>query len=166
MISGILFALTFTNSSDYHYTAKNKKEPVQQDITISPDTTKEKPPASNYYQGILLTREGLKGYLKEIFIYNGLEDQIEQGLYTIENESSWIWDNSNGISAGLAAFTRETWSDICKGYGNYDDLNPHSQIRCLAAAWARGEQGRWDAWCLKYGYGNWRCQKRGLYPKY
>ena len=143
---GILIALL----GSLTISAKNVDAPTQQDISISLNKTKEKNTAS-HYQGVSITREGLKSYLKDIFIYNGIADQIEIAEKIIQCESGWNIFADNGISYGLAQFTPATWHD----FGEGDIMNPHTQIRTMAKMWKNPKlRNRWD------------CYRFGLYKKF
>lgn len=120
----------------------------------------EPKPTIDYYQDVKVSREDLKGLLKTQFTSYGIADRIPEAEYTVEHESSWIWNNGNGKSMGLAAFTRGTWNENC--HGKYDDMNPLWQLQCMAKLWARGEDWRWDVWCMKYGRNNAHCIARGF----
>lgn len=127
---------------DLHFADKEDSYNVQQQtVNITEDKTKEKPTAS-LYQGIKISREGLKSYLSVIFTKYGIEDQIPIAEAVIACESSWNINANNGISFGLLQFTPATWKDF--GYG--DIMNPQSQIITMAKMWKRGLQGRWDCW--------------------
>lgn len=100
--------------------------------------------------------------MKDIFIYNGIEDKFERAEYTIQHESGWVWNANNGISKGLAMFTRPTWNQFCRGLGEYDDMNPHSNLLCFTKLWKMNQEWRWDVYCDKYY--NLECiERRGLY---
>ncbi len=146
--------------------AFNLDETTQKIETPKPVVTKKILPASNYYQGIYISRETLIGQLEYEFHKLDLDDQIPAAIFTLNGESSFNWNTSNGISAGLAAFTPPTWNEQCRQFGRYEELNPLKHIQCMALLWNRGEQGRWDVWCTsKYNINNdWRCSSRGLYP--
>jgi hypothetical protein len=144
--------------------AENKYLVTQQEISIKPSKKPEIKPTASHYQGILFTEKDEKDYLRSIFIYNGLEDKITQAEITINGESGWRWNARNSISAGLWAFTKDTWDENCADIGVYKDLNPFEQTRCAARLWKRGEMYRWDVYCFNY-YDEKCIKLRGLYPK-
>lgn len=96
----------------------------------------------DHYAGILITREGLKSYLSEVFTYNGIEDYIPLAEKIILCESGWNIQASNGISFGILQFTPPTWAD----FGEGDIWNPHTQIRTMAKMIRLGLIGRWDCY--------------------
>lgn len=103
---------------------------------------KESNTGTRLYRGVLITREGLKSYLEEVFIKEGLEDQIEIAEKTITCESNFLWYADNGISFGVAQFTPDTWKD----FGEGDIFNPHIQLRTMAKMFKMGLQNRWDCY--------------------
>ena len=85
----------------------------------------------------------LKDYLaKEVAIYGGNYALLDD---VIKCESGWRIDPPhNGISMGIAQFTESTWHDFCLEYGEYEDINPYSQLRCMVKMVNKGLIGRWD----------------------
>jgi hypothetical protein len=104
------------------------------------------------------SEKALNRYLKDTFAKYGLTDKIPEAEYTVFKESSWIWDNGNGVSAGLWAFIPSTWELNCKQFGKYKDLNPYRQTDCAAKMWSKGEWTQWETWCKKYGTGLKKCE--------
>lgn len=133
---------------------------VQQKVTTTENKKQESINRIRLYRGVYVNREGLKSLLEVVFTRYGMKEKIPEAEYTIEHESSWIWNNGNGISIGLAAFTRATWKENC--VGEYEDMNPLDQLSCFTKLWAKGEQWRWDTWCGKYGAENKHCIMRGF----
>jgi len=92
----------------------------------------------------LITRERLNSYLEAVFIKYGIEDQIETAKKIISCESGFqINPKHNGISWGIAQFTKPTWEDFGKG----DIMNPYSQLEVMAKMISMGLINRWD--CAK-----------------
>lgn len=117
----------------------------QQQVNSAEDKTKEKLPTS-HNQGREIDREELKSYFRQVFTYNGLEDQIPIAEAVIACESSWNWKADNGISYGIAQFTPATWEDF--GFG--DIMNPYSQIQVMARMWKNPVlRLRWDCFSGK-----------------
>ncbi len=143
---------------------QSKNEPTQKIETTIISKTPAPKPTPRLYQGILVTENDEKDYLELLFQKYGLQDRLPEAIYTIQNESSWLWYADNGVSRGLGAFTKDTWVENCSG--SYEAMNPQDQLNCFAKLWAKGEWGRWDSWCLKYEVNDWRCESRGLYKKY
>jgi hypothetical protein len=79
---------------------------------------------------------------------------------TLFGESSLNTNADNGISAGLAQFTKETWLENCSDIDDRKDLK--KSLECAAKLWKSGEQWRWDVWCQKFGRNNKRCIIRGF----
>ncbi len=121
--------------------------------------TKEKPPQPRPVKKDF-SEKALRRYLQDTFAEYGLTEKLPEAKYTIFKESSWIWNVDNGVSKGLTQFTLSTWIDNCTLKDERD--NPYKSIDCMAKLWARGEQGRWDAWCVAFPNDDWRCESRGL----
>ncbi len=116
------------------------EDATTQNVSPSPTITPEIIERNDY------TREGLKRYVGEVFTKYGLESRLPEAYYVIGAESSWIWDNDNGISYGLVAYLPSTWKYECQG----NILDPYAQIDCFGAMWSRGEETQWQTWCRKY----------------
>lgn len=141
-------AYTFFPPDDLKpYLAKNSYESTQQNAIIVPSKPKEKPTDTRLYHGVLITREGLTGYLETVFTQYGIADQIPIAEAVIFCESGWHWNAYNSKSKGIAQFTPNTWKDYC--VGDYDAMNPQQQIRCMARMWKLGLQSRWDCYTGK-----------------
>ncbi len=128
------------------FAAKSENYPTQQNISLV--LASKKPPASEIrlYRGIALTEKDLKGMLKEEFDTYRISDQLPLAQKVIFCESGFQVDpKHNGISWGIAQFTKATWIDF--GYG--DIMNPQSQFAVMAKMWKRGLQGRWDCYKMQ-----------------
>lgn len=104
------------------------------------------------------SEKSLRRYLNDIFAEYGMSEKLPEAQYTVFKESSWIWDNGNGVSKGLWAFIPSTWELNCKEFGKYEDINPYRQTDCAAKMWSRGEWTQWEAWCKKYGLDLKKCE--------
>ena len=84
----------------------------------------------------------LKDTASEDAIKYGLSPiQYSQMMATIFCESGWQIDpKHNGISWGIAQFTKPTWKEF--GYG--DIMNPLTQLEVMASMIHRGLFNRWD----------------------
>lgn len=142
--------------------ASDKYQVNVQNVAIIENKKKDiKPTDDRLYQGIFESREDLTSYLATIFTEYGITDKLEKANYTITHESSWIWYADNGISKGIASFIPSTWKSYCSG--DYNDMNPHEQLRCFSKMWSMGLEYHWDAYCLHYWDIN--CvEKRHLHP--
>jgi hypothetical protein len=102
----------------------------------------------------------LKRYVGEMSIQYGLSPQGYQELVaTIQCESNFQIDpKHNGISWGIAQFTKPTWNK--EGIG--DIMNPITQIEVMVRMWKNNQEPQWDCWCMKYGKDNKSCESRGL----
>ena len=125
-------------------------QPLQNTVHIA-DTVKPLPDNVSLYQGIQVTKENLKQVLAYEFGTYGLESQIQTAEAVVACESGFQVDPPhNGVSWGIAQFTKPTWKDF--GYG--DIMNPLSQVQVMAKMFSRGLQNRWD------------CFRTGAYKKY
>jgi hypothetical protein len=104
----------------------------------------------------------LKQALKSLSAeYNLDYDKLE---YTVQHESSFDVNakSPNGLCVGLSQFEINTWLENCSKID--DRRDGLKAIKCMVKLWARGEQWRWDAFCLHW-YDEACVSKRGLYPK-
>jgi len=87
------------------------------------------------------TTARLKDYLKYEFAKYGIEDQYDRAVSVVFCESGWnVNPKPNGISYGIAQFTKPTWQD----FGHGDIMNPYNQLEVMANMWSLKLQGRWD----------------------
>lgn len=94
------------------------------------------------------TTAQLKAHLRKLSTLYGLN--YEQMEAVIQCESSWRVDPlpHNGISLGIAQFTRPTWNDY--GVGDYEAINPYIQLDVMAKMWSLGLAKRWDCYRMLY----------------
>ena len=113
----------------------------------------------------VLTNDSSKEQIKEAINFvvnkNGWNERdIFELQETVFGESGYDPNADNGISAGLSQFTLSTWIENCS---NKDDRkDPKKSIKCMVRLWEKGEQHRWDVWCMRFGRDNYRCQMRGF----
>lgn len=129
-------------------TAANMQSQQQiQETTHIANTVKPLPDNASLYQGISVTTDNLKSVLVYEFGTYGLQDQIQTAEAVIACESGFQVDPPhNGISWGIAQFTKDTWKD----FGSGDIMNPLFQIQTFSKMWSKGLQNRWD--CYRLGY--------------
>lgn len=151
--------MTYTQTYEYKYVAKEKPSITLKNVEIAKSKPKEIQSTASQYQGVQVTREALKSYLEATFTNNGLADQIKIAEAVLICESGFQIDpKHNGISWGIAQFTKPTWQ--LYGYG--DIMNPQSQLTVLTKMWLEGKQNNWDCWCMSYGQEDLGCKLRGL----
>ena len=116
---------------------QGQTEPVIENLkTTPPPVVEVRMPTTTY------TREELKLALAAVAEKYGQE--YEKMLAVIQCESGFLIDPPhNGISWGIAQFTKPTWQDF--GYG--DIMNPLIQLDVMGKMLNNGLIGRWD--CAK-----------------
>lgn len=98
---------------------------------------------TSYYQGVYISPESIKAVLAAEFSTYGIENQLAKAESVISCESGFeVNPKPNGISWGVAQFTKSTWQD----FGIGDIMNPYMQIKVMATLWQMSEQWRWNCY--------------------
>jgi len=128
------------------FVATNNRINIQQQSDNSIGKTKEPDKLTSSQLAPIESSERLKGFLYEKLALYGIEDQYDKAVAVVHCESSWKIDPRphNGISLGIAQFTKPTWDDY--GVGRYEDINPYDQLSVMAKMWSKGLQKRWDCY--------------------
>lgn len=129
--------------------AQSSQQSTQQKVNLPINKPQESAElSSNYYQGVRISREDLKSYLKEVFTKYGLENQIGKAQRVIDCESSFLVDPPHNNSCrGIAQFQPLTWRYVInKGWCYGDIMNPFSQLDCFSKLWSMGYQSWWQCY--------------------
>lgn len=129
----------------------NENITAQKNVIVTENKVKESVRlSSNYYQGILLTREGLTGYLTEAFTQEGIVDQIPMAQAVVLCESGFQIDPPhNNNCRGLVQFKPSTWEYVTnKGWCSGELMNPQRQLECMATLWKMGYKNWWECYTM------------------
>lgn len=137
-------ALVYTQTYELKYPASSKSSITLKNIEVVSTSVKPPTPETRLYQDVKVSKEELKGMLWTAFNKYGISDQIPIAEKVIFCESGWNINANNGISYGIAQFTKATWKDF--GYG--DIFNPQSQFMTMGKMWKAGLQGRWNCFYI------------------
>lgn len=143
--TGFLGGFTLQTNKMTQTTVSEEKPVVDEPVTSS---------------NAIMSKEEIKLVISSLCSKYGLN--YEQFYNTIDGESSFLVDPPhNNDSRGIAQYTLDTWLGNCSKTD--ERLDAVKSLNCMAIMWSKGQQYRWDAYCLRYL--DEKCVKlRGIYP--
>lgn len=90
----------------------------------------------------------LRAYAYQTALDSGLDADLFVRVLNCESHFVWNARGDHGTSLGVAQLhdVEADW-----GIATSTAFDPYASIRIAAAAWQRGEQGRWSCWHLRTG---------------